>query len=192
MPVARPGGDRVEASRFPYSLRPLAPLDQKQDPNAPAVNGAAGARSTIFLSDISHSSNSSRCRENFREIRLYAVGVSTKNHSASRVRDVGSCALFNGASSGGVKIRGSRSRAEVKDGESVACSPAQPGNNFIRRAPRSVVTGNYLQNNLSSRGATLLPAPSSPLPNRCPRGRLRALASLVSTLGIDCHRLYRA
>jgi hypothetical protein len=97
--------------------------------------------------------------------------------------------LANGASSGGVKIRGSRSRAEVKDGESVACGPAQPGNNFSRRAPRSVVTGNYLQNNLSSRGATLLPAPSSPLPNRCPRGRLRAPASLVSTLGIDCPAL---
>jgi hypothetical protein len=161
----------------------------------PIFLGAGGyARSTIFLSDISHSRQTHPVAARIfgMRIRLYAVGISTKNHPPGRVRDVGSCALFNGASSGGVKIRGSRSRAEVKDGESVACGPAQPGNNFSRRAPRSVVTGNYLQNNLSSRGATLLPAPSSPLPNRCPRGRLRALASLVSTLGIDCHRLYLA
>ena len=66
----------------------------------------------------------------------------------------------------------------------MACGPAQPGNNFSRRAPRSVVTGNYLQNNLSSRGATLLPAPSSPLPIAAHEGACAPSLLLCPRLGL--------
>jgi hypothetical protein len=47
------------------------------------INGAAGAGSTIFLSHISHSrqTHPDAARIFGMRIRLYAVAVSTKNHS---------------------------------------------------------------------------------------------------------------
>jgi hypothetical protein len=39
----------------PYSSGRSRHWIKSKNPNAPAVNGAAGARSAIFLSDISHS-----------------------------------------------------------------------------------------------------------------------------------------